>query len=229
MKMSNKIIKSIPNSITCLNIASGCIAVALAFAGNYVGASIAICAAAVFDFLDGAVARALKAYSPMGKELDSLCDVVSFGVAPAAMVYTLLPAPASYFALAIPVCGALRLAKFNIDTRQTDGFIGLPIPANALFWIGMAALWSENPVAGGHTAWVYGAMVVAAALTMVAPVRLPSLKFHDFKPGRENNPRFMIIIITVALLCWLGTPGLAVAIAIYFLYGALSTLGTAAR
>lgn len=220
--MSNKIISSIPNTITCLNITSGCVAIALAFAGNFTGASIAIVAAAVFDFLDGAVARALKAYSDMGKELDSLCDIVSFGLAPAAMVYMLLPAPASYAALAIPVCGALRLARFNIDTCQTNGFIGLPIPANALFWIGMAALWNQHPVAS-DAALPYAAMTILVALAMVAPVRLPSLKFHDFKPGRENNPRFMIIIMTLTLLIWLGIPGLAVAVAIYFLYGILAS------
>lgn len=223
--MSNKISSYIPNTITCLNIASGCIAIALAFAGKFDWASVAICAAALFDFVDGAAARKLKAYSPMGKELDSLCDVVSFGVAPAAMVYQLLPAPANYFALAIPVCGALRLAKFNIDTRQTNGFIGLPIPANALFWIGMAALWQEFPPQPSSV-WTYAVSVVLVALTMVAPVHLPSLKFHDFKFSRENNPRFLIVIITIALLCWLGIPGLAIAIALYFLYGAVATLST---
>lgn len=219
----NKIVKSIPNTITCLNIVSGTIAIALAFAGNVLGASLAIIAAAVFDFLDGAAARALNAYSPIGAELDSLCDVVSFGVAPAVLVYILLPAPACYFALAIPVCGALRLARFNVETSKVEGFIGLPIPANALFWIGMASLWSES--APAETAvWTYALMIVLVALSMVAPVHLPSLKFHNLKLGRENNPRFLIMLITVALVCWIGLPGLAVAIALYFLYGAISTL-----
>lgn len=218
----NKIVKSIPNTITCLNIASGCIAIALAFAGQIQWASVAILAAAVFDFCDGAAARALKAYSPIGAELDSLCDVVSFGVAPAAMVYTLLPAPASYFALAIPICGALRLARFNVETSKVEGFIGMPIPANALFWIGMAALWSAN--APAEADWTYGLMILLVALTMVAPVHLPSLKFHNFKLGRENNPRYLIILITIAMICWLGAAGFAVAIAIYFLYGTISTL-----
>lgn len=221
--MSNIIVKSIPNAVTCLNIASGCIALALAFSGNIQWASVAIIAAAVFDFLDGAVARALKAYSPIGAELDSLCDVVSFGVAPAAIVYTLLPAPACYFALAIPVCGALRLARFNVETSKVEGFIGLPIPANALFWIGMAAFWQNCPPAA-ESAWTYALMVVLVALAMVAPVHLPSLKFHDFKLGRENNPRYLTIIITVALVAWLGMAGFAAAIALYFLYGAISTL-----
>lgn len=223
--MSNKIRSNTPNLVTCLNITSGCVALALAFHGKFDYACIAIVAAAVFDFLDGAIARALGAYSAMGKELDSLCDVVSFGLAPAAMVYMILPAPASYFALLIAVCGALRLARFNVDTRQTDGFIGLPIPANALFWIGMVAFWKNFPPTPSQT-WTYALMVALVALAMVAPVRLPSLKFHDFKLGRENNPRFMLIIITVALLIWIGVPGLAVTVALYFLYGAISTLAS---
>lgn len=222
--MKIKIRQSIPNAVTCLNVTSGCIAVALAFAGDYIGASIAICAAAVFDFLDGAVARLLDAYSPMGKELDSLSDLVSFGVAPAAMVYTMLPAPVSYFAIAIPVCGALRLAKFNIDTRQVNGFIGLPIPANALFWIGMVSFWQTNP--SQLSAATTAILIVAMALTMLAPVRLPSLKFHSARPSMENSPRYIIIIATALLVAWLGMPGLAVAIALYFLYGAVMTLAT---
>ncbi|MCM1311053.1 MAG: CDP-diacylglycerol--serine O-phosphatidyltransferase [Bacteroides sp.] len=221
----NKVRSNTPNLITCLNITSGCIALVFAFAGKYDYASVAIIAAAVFDFLDGAMARALGAYSEMGKELDSLCDVVSFGLAPAALVYMQLPAPANYCALLIAVCGALRLARFNVDTRQHDGFIGLPIPANALFWIGMTAFWTNYPPTQTQV-WTYAAMTILVALSMVAPVSLPSLKFHNFKPGRENNPRFIIIIITIALLLWLGISGLAVVIPIYFLYGAISTLAS---
>lgn len=219
----NKIVKSIPNTITCLNIASGTVAIALAFAGNITGASLAIIVAALFDFLDGAAARALKAYSPIGAELDSLCDVVSFGVAPAALVYTLLPAPANYFAIVIPVFGALRLARFNVETSKVEGFIGLPIPANALFWIGMAEVWSRLSV-DAIPVWSNAVLIVLVSLAMIAPVHLPSLKFHNLKPGRENNPRFFIILITIALVCWIGISGLAVAIAIYFLYGSISTL-----
>ncbi len=219
----NKIRANIPNSITCLNIASGCVAIALAFAGKFNYASIAIIAAAVFDFLDGAMARALGAYSDMGKELDSLCDVVSFGVAPATLVYLQLPAPANYCAIFIVICGALRLAKFNIDNRQHDGFIGLPIPANALFWIGMTAFWQQFPPAESQV-WTYAIMTILVAFAMVAPVRLLTLKFHNFKAGKENNPRFALILIAIALLISLGISGLAVVVAIYFLYGAISTL-----
>lgn len=221
----NKIRSNTPNLVTCLNIASGCVALVFAFSGRYDYASIAIIAAAFFDFMDGAIARALGAYSAVGKELDSLCDVVSFGVAPAALVYMQLPAPASYCAILIAICGALRLARFNVDTRQTDGFIGLPIPANALFWIGMTAFWRIFPPTQAQEL-TYALMTVLVALSMVAPVRLPSLKFHDFKLSRENNPRFLIIIITIGLLIWLGITGLAVVVPLYFLYGAISTLAS---
>lgn len=212
----------LPNAITCMNLVSGCVALVLAFNGQYGYASIAICAAAVFDFLDGAVARAIGAYSEIGAELDSLSDLVSFGVAPALMVYCQLPAPYNLAAVAIPVCGALRLAKFNVDTRQTSSFIGLPIPANALFWIGASAFWAQYPQLVDPIVWTI--VVVAVALSMLAPVNLPSLKFHDFKFQGENRVRFFLIILTVALVALLGVPGLAVVIACYLMIGAFLTL-----
>jgi CDP-diacylglycerol--serine O-phosphatidyltransferase len=134
--------KHIPNFITTLNLFSGCVAVYLAFEGNYQGAFVAILLSAVFDFFDGFAARLLKAYSPMGKELDSLADVVSFGVAPGAMVFSLLATAGMnewlpFIGFLIPVFSGLRLAKFNIDDRQTSSFIGLPVPANAIFWAGL--------------------------------------------------------------------------------------------
>lgn len=205
-----------------MNLVSGCVALVLAFNGQYGYASIAICAAAVFDFLDGAVARAIGAYSEIGAELDSLSDLVSFGVAPGLMVYCQLPAPYNLAAVAIPVCGALRLAKFNVDTRQTSSFIGLPIPANALFWIGASAFWAQYPQSVDPIVWTI--VVLAVALSMLAPVNLPSLKFHDFKFQGENRVRFFLIILTVALVALLGVPGLSVVIACYLMIGAFSTL-----
>jgi len=134
--------KHIPNFITCLNLFSGCVASYLAFKGNYQGAFVAILFAAVFDFLDGFAARLLKAYSPMGKELDSLADMISFGLAPGAIVFSLLTDTGinewlPFAGFLIPVFSGLRLAKFNIDDRQTSSFLGLPVPANAIFWAGI--------------------------------------------------------------------------------------------
>ncbi|MBD5282275.1 MAG: CDP-diacylglycerol--serine O-phosphatidyltransferase [Bacteroides sp.] len=210
----------LPNAITCLNLTSGCVALVLAFNGFYGYASLAICAAAVFDFLDGAVARLMGAYSDIGAELDSLSDLVSFGVAPGLMVYCQLPAPYNIVAVMIPVCGALRLARFNVDTRQTTSFIGLPIPANALFWIGMTAFWQGSVLMNEILVWTL--CVVFISLAMLAPINLPSLKFHDFKFAGENRARYLLIILTIALLALFGVPGLALVIIVYLMLGAIS-------
>ena len=143
--MANCITRHIPNTVTCCNLFSGCLAIVWAYQGNYQVALSFILLGAVFDFFDGMLARALQAYSPLGKELDSLADDITFGVAPSMIVFSLfkevsVPAFLSpvagylpYAAFLIAVFSALRLAKFNIDTRQTSSFIGVPTPANALF------------------------------------------------------------------------------------------------
>ena len=138
--------KHIPNTITCCNLICGCMATGAAFHQHYVWALLMIVAGAVFDFFDGMVARLLGVSSPIGKELDSLADVVTFGVAPSAIIFGLfcevqcpevlmpLRSYLPYTAFLMAAFSALRLAKFNLDTRQTTSFIGLPTPANALFW-----------------------------------------------------------------------------------------------
>ena len=144
--MPNCITSRIPNTLTCLNLFSGCVAAVMAFQLKYELALLFIIIGAVFDFFDGLAARALHAYSNIGKDLDSLADDISFGLAPAVVVFSLLqemPYPPylqsiepyfPYVAFLIAVFSGLRLAKFNNDTRQTTSFIGLPVPANALFW-----------------------------------------------------------------------------------------------
>ena len=140
--------RHIPNTITCCNLLSGCVAAMFAFEGMYPIAFAFIIAGAVFDFFDGLTARALKVSSPIGKELDSLADVITFGFAPGAMVYSWLDECVDsqlsslgcqltsilpFTAFLLVAFSALRLAKFNVDERQTSSFIGLPTPANALF------------------------------------------------------------------------------------------------
>ena len=133
--------KHIPNTITCCNLISGCIATYFAFQGDYRTALLFIIIGAVFDFFDGMVARLLHVSSPIGKELDSLADDITFGFAPAAIIFSYLSAltansqwPIAFLAFIMAAFSALRLAKFNLDERQALGFIGLPTPANALFW-----------------------------------------------------------------------------------------------
>ena len=139
--------RSIPNFLTLCNLASGVVSITMVIQGDLTWAAVFIFIAAVFDFLDGTAARLLDARSELGKQLDSLADVVSFGVAPAVIIFTLLSAGCEgscnilerlritpYFAMLIPVMSAIRLGRFNLDLRQEEHFIGLPTPANALFF-----------------------------------------------------------------------------------------------
>lgn len=181
-----------------------------------------IAAAAVFDFCDGLSARVLQAYSPMGKELDSLSDLVSFGLAPAFLVMNAyVEAGASMWlslvGLLIGVCGALRLAKFNVDTRQTTSFVGLPIPANAIFWIG-ALGWIR--VHGWPGDVVMTLIVVAFSLLMVSELKMFSLKVKslDFK---SNVRRYTVVLAGLLFVITEGVAGLAWTIVLYILISLL--------
>ncbi len=177
---------------------------------------IFVALAAVFDFCDGFSARLLKAYSPIGKELDSLSDLVSFGMAPGMMMLNLMSEPGQLWclsALVIPLCGALRLARFNVDTNQTTTFTGMPIPANAIFWVGFAA-WTERYML--PPAWLTAIIVVAVALTMVCNLRMFSLKFHNYS-FYDNAKRYGIVIATIAFLILYGVSGLMWTIILYLL------------
>lgn len=193
--------KHIPNFITCLNLFSGCVAVLLAFNGNYQGAFIAILVAAVFDFLDGFAARLLKAYSPMGKELDSLADMVSFGLAPGIIVFSLLTETKifewlPYLAFLIPVFSGLRLAKFNIDERQTSSFIGMPTPANAIFWAGLAFSFTPFLVSNG---WILIVLTVLFSYLLVAEIPMFALKVKNLV-WKENQIQYIFLIGSITLL-----------------------------
>lgn len=216
----------IPNTITCLNLLSGCAAVFFAFnLGMETGslspmswAFIFIGAAAVFDFCDGLSARLLHAYSPVGKELDSLSDLVSFGLAPAFLVMNSMQSYGasvwvSAIALFIAVMGALRLAKFNVDTRQATSFIGLPIPANAIFWIGALA-WIDSHAYPGDI--VMALLIVAISLLMVSELRMFSLKFANLS-WRGNVRRYVVLAAAVFFVITEGISGFAWTIVLYIL------------
>lgn len=230
----NKITKNIPNSITCLNVLAGVLSIVCSMRGaeemwglrGYEWGYIFIGIAAVADFMDGFAARLLHAYSEMGKELDSLCDLVSFGVAPAIALYVCMDATGSaewmkWCAMLIPVAGALRLAKFNVDTRQSENFIGLPIPANAIFWIGYTSLcWAENSTLTAW--WVLWPLVLVECWLMVSEVRMFSLKFKTW--GLKGNTfRWLLIITAVGLVVCMGVAGLMWLIVAYVLYGLIDS------
>jgi len=217
--------RHVPNTITCFNLFCGCLSIVYSFDGMLETAAYFILAAAVFDFLDGFAARWLRAYSAMGKELDSLADVVSFGVAPACIMYSLLLSAAIRYdlpgwiaisAFIIAVFSALRLAKFNIDTQQTNSFIGLPTPANALFVCSLTFVSTDSHLWGMLTGNIFFllAVIVASSFLMVTELPLFSLKFKSFD-WKNNKIRYIFVIISVLVLAMLHWAGLAAVILIY--------------
>lgn len=222
----NVIRNNIPNAITSLNLLFGSMACIAAFScfdpmcGGLKGYELAfllIALSAVADFFDGLVARLLHAVSGIGAELDSLADLVSFGLAPALVLYNMMLAQGAghwaLLSLLLPVFGALRLARFNVDINQMTTFTGVPIPANAIFWIGFEAWYAMHPV----PLWLVIVLIVALSLLMVCNLRMFSLKMHNLASLKQNWAQYLQIIATVALVKIMGLPGLAVAIALYVL------------
>lgn len=223
MKLIRLIRRNIPNTVTCLNLLSGSMACIFSFNYNetygaltgYEMAFLFIGLATLFDFCDGLCARLLHAYSSLGKELDSLSDLVSFGLSPALLVYNTMLANGdgwlSCVALLLVVFGALRLAKFNIDDRQTSSFIGLPIPANAIFWIGMVAWANDHHYPG--TGWMV-TLVVLFSWLMVSRMRMFSLKVHDLSL-RNNVRRYALVLGAVLFVIFERMSGFAWTIVLY--------------
>lgn len=205
--------KHIPNIITCCNLLCGAIAVMLAAEGLFHCALGMIVLGALFDFFDGMSARALKVSNPIGKEIDSLADVITFGLAPSVMLMQAIRLATensnyswgwwSAAALVMAAFSALRLAKFNIDERQTSSFIGLATPANAIFW---ASLIAAFPEMASWAQWLPFAMLAVAALScwlLVCELPFFSLKFHSLK-WKENQTRYIFLIgcvLVIALCC----------------------------
>ena len=220
--MMKAIRNNIPNAITSLNLLFGCMACVNALSNGclvapYIVAFWFIALSAVADFLDGLVARWLHAVSAIGKELDSLADLVSFGLAPALILYSKMDQYddlLALFALLLPVFGALRLARFNVDTNQATTFTGLPIPANAIFWIGFTDWYYHQP---DCPVWIVLLLIVVLSLLMVCPLRMFSLKMHNLSSLKQNWAQYLQIVATVAFVVLLGLPGLAAAIALYVL------------
>ena len=220
--------KHIPNTITCLNLISGCIATYWAFQGNYEQALLFIIIGAVFDFFDGMVARLLHVSSPIGKELDSLADDITFGFAPSAIVFSFLKgmeaeADSSLFTLhsSLPFLAfimaafsALRLAKFNLDERQALGFIGLPTPANALFWGSLVVGLGDSIASLPYAEFIFLVGVFISSWLLVSEIPMFALKFKTWG-WKGNEIKYIFLITCVPLLLFLGVSGLAAIIAWY--------------
>ena len=214
--------KHLPNFITCLNLASGFLAILFAWNGNLLTASWLIAGAMVFDFLDGFAARLLGAYSDLGKELDSLADIVSFGIAPALIVYSILSGSglhiqpgdgtalnplAALISVIMPVCAGLRLAKFNTDSEQTTSFRGLPTPANAIAVISLviAGAYSDLPALRSFTDSAAAISVYSLVLSVLMVTRIPllSLKVSNLRV-KGNEGRYILAGLVLVSFIILG-------------------------
>ncbi len=260
--------KGIPNFITCLNLFCGCLAVVAAFHEQLIWSSYLIGAAAVFDFFDGLAARLLKAYSPIGADLDSLADIVSFGLAPGVILFQMITIslgaysiplferPIEILALAssgflVTVFGAIRLAKFNIDDRQTTSFIGLPIPASAVFIASFIPImvweyhlniyhpptpeiifyldkmhytkFDASTVLILFNPWFYISVSVINSILMVSEIPLFSLKFKNIK-SKENIIRFLFILLSLWLLYEFELIGIPFIIILYVILSLIDIL-----
>ena len=225
--------KHIPNAITCCNLFSGCVACVMAFNGNYPLAMAFIVLGAVFDFFDGMVARMLHVSSPLGVQMDSLADDITFGIAPATIVYSFMRnkllypeylesvlCVLPYLAFLIAVFSACRLAKFNIDTRQTTSFIGLPTPANALFWGSLVVGGYDFLISDSFNAIYLFCLVILMSYLLVAEIPMFSLKFKNLT-WKDNQTSYIFIIVCIPLLVFMGISGFSAIILWYIL---LSTI-----
>lgn len=230
--------KHIPNTITCCNLISGSIAVVFAIWGHFEMALLFIVIGAVFDFFDGMAARLLGVSSPIGKELDSLADDITFGLAPAAMVYTQLNTmeyPSGlplavqcvipFMAFIIAAFSALRLAKFNLDERQTSSFIGVPTPANALFWASIIAQYNFTLLCSSpYMVYVILALILLTSWLLVAEIPLFALKFKHWG-FKGNEVKYLFLASSVLILLssvLIGYAAIAAVIAWYVILAAVT-------
>lgn len=254
MKMFN-----VPNLITAGNLLCGIFAIILAFAGRIDVAPYFIFAAAILDFFDGFAARLLKQHSELGKQLDSLADVISFGLAPGLIMFQLLIYTnpdyiiysgdimrkwisdlsdlntKSFFpliALLIPVLSMFRLAKFNIDTRQSDSFIGLPTPANTIFFMTFPLVlskqidktgWEHDLIIQLMNPWIMIPMILIMCYLLIAELPLFALKFKSFG-WKGNEIRFTFLITCGILIFTLGWWSLAIIILLYLILSIINNL-----
>ncbi len=227
--------KEIPNLLTLGNLLAGCIGLWFVMQGDLVSASYCMFISLICDFFDGFLARALQAYSDLGKELDSLADMVSFGVLPAFILFSLVEQscgtqctvgllgfykPFMVFALAL--MSAYRLAKFNIDTRQSDQFIGVPTPANGLFIASLPLIIHFQPEYSAYILSFKGLLIYSVVMSYLLVCELPLLAFK-FKTWdwKSNQVKFIFLIFCIAALVMLKFAAIPVLVIAYILLSGL--------
>ncbi len=237
------ITRHIPNFVTILNLLSGSIAIVFAFEGNLLLSAWFIAFAAIFDFLDGMLARLLNARSEVGLQMDSLADVISFGLAPAMMVYQMMQmsfnVPFVYFsgknmvafsAFLIAAFSALRLAKFNVDDSQQDSFLGLPTPADALFFASLPVVLFQAEKDGAEIIvgllknfWALLAATVIFSVLMVSNIRLFSLKLKSLS-FQGNQIRYIFAGLVVPMILVLKLYALPLVVVLYILLSLVNNM-----
>ena len=193
--MKQRVTKHLPNTITCCNLFSGCVGIVFAFQGDLTYAAYAIFLAAIFDFFDGLASRVLQSFSGIGKDLDSLADMISFGFLPSAIIFELfLKSPQinrvsmflNFTAFLLAVFSMLRLAKFNVDTRQTENFIGLPTPANAILIASIPFILEQYPGLSPYILNPYNLVIFIAVMCTLLVAELPLMSLKMFVSGHET-------------------------------------------
>lgn len=224
--------RHIPNSITCCNLISGCIATGLAFGNSIEMALLFIIIGAVFDFFDGMVARLLNVSSPIGKELDSLADVITFGLAPSTIIFSMLHVMSypvfleplrdylPYGAFIMAAFSALRLAKFNLDERQALGFIGLPTPANALFWGSLIVGVGDKLENHSWVLYFIIAGILISSWLLVSEIPMFALKFKHWG-FKGNEVKYIFLITCCPLVAIFGISAFAIIVAWYVILSAI--------
>jgi len=215
-----KLLRHLPNTLTCGNLLCGCVGVIFCLENRGVPIAYFVWAAGIFDFLDGFTARWLNVSSPIGKELDSLADMVSFGLLPSLVMYKMLatssPPYLPYLAFLIAVCSALRLAIFNVDETQGDSFKGLNTPANSIF------ITSLPFISGAfglflQQSWVLVSITILFSLLLISRITIFAFKFKDFS-WQRNKVRFTFLACAAFLLVALGKATLPLIILMYITF-----------
>ena len=216
--------KHIPNLITCLNLFSGCIGILMALKGDYYTAFICVLASGVFDFFDGMVARLLHVKSLIGRELDSLADVISFGFLPGTIVYTLLLQSTDsmylpYLGYIITVFSALRLAKFNIDERQTSDFIGVNTPMNTFLVISLPFIGKIYPEIIYNPVFLI-VFAIISSLLLVSEMKLFSMKLNSLA-WANNKFKYIFLLVSLVLILFFKVLAIPMIFAAYILFSVL--------
>ncbi|MGN0002779.1 MAG: CDP-diacylglycerol--serine O-phosphatidyltransferase [Sphingobacterium composti] len=222
--------KYIPNTITSLNLFSGCIGILMVLKGDYLTAFYCVLASGIFDFFDGLVARLLKVKSLIGKELDSLADVVSFGFLPGAILYTMIREVSTseylpYIGFVVTVFSALRLAKFNIDERQTSDFIGVNTPMNTFLIVSLPFIGQVYPQYI-YNIYVLIGVTMLTSILLVSELKLFSMKLNSLKWG-VNKFKYLFLIISLILVAWMEILAIPLVFVLYILFSILHFKPTA--